>query len=425
MCEQPTENIIVDNTSATHPDTTPPLGPTPDGAYMTPYRITIFYRTHSVFETAVAALSSRSQLIPISDPTAVDYSVAAAVCEHPTPEILIFGDAFSRADILKFFDRYADVVHIFTYTEAASQQYYDINADGDPIIFDPRVICFGPKELYQHTLIVSNAAAIYLLEHIMCATFDTYKCSVAEWPITTTIGRCLVDALKFKHRRSPSMEADAIGIAILDLCAGVDSFEKIDRLVMDGKLLHEHHEAMTNECLSKGILFTRNGLKYWGINARPTHIQHFRELALVHPYVVKSEADVVLLYSAEHHVVETAISSDNVINKHTSENKTTRQDIESNYSTSIGTTPKSIVFAGWRVIILAAKTQSIINLKSLFTSSTDGITPLEIGSIHIESGMASAWVPTVYGGDLLPFVYTQNIADARSLTSPKVTQNPQ
>ncbi len=392
---------------------TPPIGPTADGAYMTPHRVTIFYRTYSIFETAVAALSSRSQLVPIDDPGAVDYSVAAAIGEHPTPEILIFGGAFSRADILKFFNRHADMVHVFTYTKAESSQYYDTDENGKTTAFDPRVVCFGPEDLHQHALIVSNAAAIYLLEHIMCATFPSYKSTiVAEWAITAITGRCLVDALKFKYGRSSRADSGAIGIAVLELCAGVDAFEKIDRLVMTGQLLHEHREVVTSDCLASGILFARDGLKYWGVNARPTHIRHFIDLALVHPLVVKSGADIVLLYSAEHHTIETDGAQGGPV-----------IDLKSPIST------KSIVFPGWRVFIIAAQTQSVVDLRAVLSGAQDSVdkgkSTLTMGGIHEGPGMVSAWVPNIHAAGLLPFIYTQNISPTDSLGPTKDTQDPQ
>src|SRR5580698_1183767 len=89
----------------------PKYGPTGDGEYLTPYNTTIFYREHSLFETAVAVLCG-GQAIPLVP--APDYNALAESCEYITPEVVIFDDRTTSAAINNFLARGFKFVHIFT-----------------------------------------------------------------------------------------------------------------------------------------------------------------------------------------------------------------------------------------------------------------------------------------------------------------------
>jgi 5S rRNA maturation endonuclease (ribonuclease M5) len=88
-------------------------GPTGDGGYNTPYSMTVFYRESQIFQVAVAALSETCQAVPIID--GADLSNIAEVCEHPSPELIIFSDLEYTSDhIQKYFKRGFQKIHIFT-----------------------------------------------------------------------------------------------------------------------------------------------------------------------------------------------------------------------------------------------------------------------------------------------------------------------
>lgn len=401
-----TESAHLITEQSAEQSTCPPIGMTSDGAYMTPHRLTIFYHTASIFETCIAVLSARSQLIPIDDPSAVDYSVACEVCEHPTPEVLIFGNAFGREDILKFFGKYTDLVHIFVYNDAQSSKYYDTLEDGTTRIFDPRVVCFSINDLYQHTIIVNNIAAMYLIEHIICGTFPAYKSIIhATFPddktlitsdtINATTGKCIIKALKYVAAST------SIGMSILATCSGIDAFDKIAELITKGKLIYEIHERTINDHMARGALFSLappqsaqrqntddaqapvamkqahnspgvssdKQYKCWAINTSYLFTD-IKDLALMHPHIIKSEADIVLLYTSEHHTV------------------TLNQG-------------KNILFPGWRITIFATqKSAGTIDLAHI-------LSPFATGDVRSEQGMASAWVLAVHCSELLPFIYPQ------------------
>ncbi len=386
-------------------------GPLGDGTYITPYRVTVFYHSDSVFETAIAALSARSQIIPIADHIA-DYSKAVELYEHPTAEILIFGAAFTREDILKFFDRYADTVRIFVYNDMQKRQYYNENtADQNTTTFHPRVVCFGIDELYKHVLLSVSPAVIYLLEYLSCATFPQYKSITNDPDITAATGRDLIRGLELENSGHSGLST--LCTNIISLCEGIDSFDKIAQMIASGRTIQKMHEARANEYLERGFLCNNElcRARFWitqGAEIIPTMVQ----LASVHPAVVRSCADVVLIYSLECResdsdmldsttptTITTTTASDNTTTNTTTTNTTLTNPTISPIPIIPPTAPAPTATIGWRI--------NLITVKSSIVSAAEILRPFATGGITWRTcGVTSAWVSVKKAATILPFIYS-------------------
>lgn len=401
------ENVQTENPPAT-PDPTvsepdpateskpvqPTYGPTADGEYLTPYQTTVIYHTNSVFESAVAVLSDRAQLIPLTG-SEIDWDNLFAVADHPSPEVLIFGTELSRENLLKFFDRGFQLIHVFSY-DLTNCPYFDKNIDKTedndktegnllPVPFDPRVVPFGIETLYDHLCLVAGLTPFYLLEYIACVEFPKYKSIVSE-NINRTTGRHLLRAMEFSDGESKDF-----GIKLLQLCATANGFDKIEQLIVLGRSIAEVNEHNANKRLNNGIFFE---LEYDTSAKRETEpkvedvssvsadlattkkysvyavggtdlLNEMLNLAPMHPKIVKAGTNFVMFYSLEPHTVD---------------NNT---------------------YPGWRVVLVSLN--GAPNATSVLKSLLHGASP--VGAPVGTHGIGSAWVATGDAKKLLSFIY--------------------
>lgn len=341
--EADTKNTPIENTQSDTKEVK--YGSNGNGEYLTPFRWTVVYHVDSDFETGVAALTSRAQLIPIG--VGADLSNAASACEHPTPEVLVFGNEMSREDLLKFTQRGTELVHVFVYKPEDAKKYL---LDGTDKHFDEKVITFGLDELYDHFTPVDGFVPIYALEQIMCAAFPQYKSANADINVIT--GKCFLNAIKYSKKQ--------LGIVLLELCSGLRGFDKVNDLIRKGVAINEVYEHIVNDRLNRGIMCNVGGLKTCAVSGENLG-NELIELAPMHPNVVKNQCKYVMSYMM-------GPEKDN----------------------------DGIVFMGWRVVLIAIgdAPSAVETLKSL----CDGV-------ISGGNGIGTAWIPDTGARKVLPFIF--------------------
>lgn len=204
-------------------------GYTGNGEYITPYQTTVIYHENSIFELAVATLADKAQLVPLGDN--VDLDAVVSTCEHPSPEVLVFGTGFSRSQLEGFFDRGFQFIHLFARdVESAKHKYYDDDAP-----FDPRVVVFGVDTLHEHVMLIGGASSIYALEHVICASFPTYKSTLNE--DINANGKYFLLGLE-EHR---------IGEKLFQIGSSFSGMNTVDAVVTKGKAIHNVRETLANQ----------------------------------------------------------------------------------------------------------------------------------------------------------------------------------
>lgn len=360
----------------------PTYGPSGAGEYLTPYQTTVIYHTNSVFESAVAVLSDRAQMIPITG-AEIDWENLFAVPDHPSPEVLVFGTELSRENMLKFFARGFQLIHVFYASDHANDlencPYFDKDENAEPVPFDPRVAPFGIETLYDHLYLVAGLTPLYLLEYIACAEFPKYK-SIINNDINYTTGNHLLRAMKFA-----AWQTEDFGVKLLQLCATANGFDKVAQLIGRGQTIADINEHKANERLNNGLFFEleydKNGttakavtnervedvtdLKKYSVYAvsGTDVINEMLNLAPVHPKIVKAGANFVMFYSLEPHTVD---------------NNT---------------------YPGWRVILIGIN--GAPNATEVLKSFLPASGVAAIGT----HGIGSAWVATGDAKKLMPFIY--------------------
>jgi hypothetical protein len=294
----PMDNILDTHDDSTEPEAAPEvpeikLGPTDDGGYITPYQMTIVYHQDSVFETAVAVLGARAQLVPLAP--LVDYNSVAGACEHISPEVLIFGTEFSREAITTFFERGFHFVHVFSRDpDYARSKYYDGETP-----FDPRMVVFGVDTLYEHVRIIEGLLPIYVLEFVICASFPSYK--------TQLDGSDEINHLNGKYLIT-GLEGGDFGAKLLQLCSTYKGFEIAKVLQIKGATIHETREKLASTRISQGITYQLEVSEESKVSVAAIYggdlTNEMINLLPVHPHIVKNKVSMAVLYSPESHTID-------------------------------------------------------------------------------------------------------------------------
>lgn len=344
------------------------LGPNIDGTYITPYQVTIFYHPTSLFESAVAAVSAQAQSIPLS--AEINPARAIELCEHPSPEALIFGTEFSREEIMLLLNRGFKIVHIFgddddgKYDEAGD----DLLRGRTHKIFDERVVTFSANEIYDH-LVLDGFATLYVLEHILHHTFAQYVGVVDD--VDSAAGKYFI----YRLNMLAQVRALSPQQILRRLCSSIKGIEETKLMVVEGRALFEHRESVANEQLEGGISFYIDHAPGVADNSAIEPIKKHLVRAIydcgfqtellnlipVHPAIMKSGTEYVLLYRAEHHSVE------------------------------------DTTFPGWRVTLIVANSgaSSALELLHNYAPLVTAGTP----------GHATCWVGSKDAHALLPFLF--------------------
>lgn len=142
------------------------LGPTADGGYNTPYAVTVFYNELDLFQTGVAVFAARSQAIPVS--SACGDENLADVPEHPSPDLVVFGQIPGGADA--YFRRgFQRVLLIANESDAASTHV------------DPRVVTITYAQLFTgYVEPIESMNAFYIMELLSCGRYPAHISQVND-----------------------------------------------------------------------------------------------------------------------------------------------------------------------------------------------------------------------------------------------------
>lgn len=315
----------------------PTYGPIGAGEYFTPYQTTVVYHTRSIFETAVAFLSRRAQIIPLDEN--VDYGSVAASCEHPSPDIILFGNEFSHENLNKFFDRGFQLIHIFTYENDRVQK-----------MDDPRIVTFDINTIYDHIVLLDGFTSSFLFEHILSGTFPNHNDFISH-----EAGVHFLIALR--------TEKAPIGDTLLKLCSSYRGYENACAMVVKGKTIQEMRERGANKCIGDGIFFdlkTPTGLYTTLAISSEEYVGDIIALAPVNPKVIDTNTALIMIYSFEPHIHD------------------------------------ATTYPGWRVILVGAKNapSAVETLKIFSCDLTVG--EYGVASTWIPTGAAHGLLPFIY-----------------------------
>lgn len=251
--------------------------------YLTPYQTTIFYNPASTFETAVAFLSDRAQLIPI-DPL-VD---PVGAYEHPSPNVVIFGTDFSNETLIELFDKQFQHIHVFIPTGTVSK-YAD----------DPRVTTFTIDEIYDHVELISGMVSSFILEHIILATHPGFK-GMFSAEVTSETGKHFLRALT-----DDSVESGVhLGVSLLNLCkSGYRGFDNVKSMVIAGQSTQKIYDRIAAKCVSEGI-FYKLAEPEMTVYAISGNIATSEMLKLLPEQKQLSGTDFAIIYNLEVHAID-------------------------------------------------------------------------------------------------------------------------
>ena len=185
------DNVAADAGAAEIPSEEVKLGPAPDGSYFTPYQTTIVYSADDLFQITVATLAEHAQVIELIP--GADLSTIADVCEHLSPEVVLFGSQWTVEYIESFYKRGFQFVHVMNDASTCASTCASNGAITATSICEiinekfTRAVAFDMSEIAQHVNIVHGAIAAYLLELLMIGRckytpiFDNVTVSDGKW----------------------------------------------------------------------------------------------------------------------------------------------------------------------------------------------------------------------------------------------------
>lgn len=275
-------------------------GPNDKGEYISPYQTTIFYNPASTFETSAAFLAKQAQLIPVFETS--DFSMAADVPEYISPDVVVFSDKFTDELLQKFLARGFETVHVFDKTAEPTDGY-----------FDPRskIVKFGPYNLRDHIGFIRGMLPIYIMEKITCANFSDYKSTIINDGVNALAGRYL--CVGVNHSGQP------FGKVILEIASSLKGFELDAEYTMSGKMTCEIYERLARNRIYSAHVYDvelKDPFNDSMIKKRlatipaPDLAGEIANLLPAHPKIVKTEADIGVIYAF--HLSELKTSLDHV-----------------------------------------------------------------------------------------------------------------
>jgi hypothetical protein len=197
-----------------------------------------------------------------------------------------------------FFARGFQTVRVFARDiEFAKSRYYD---DDKP--YDARLIVFGVDLLHENVALMKGLTPIYLLEHILCASFPLYKSTLGDNAITHLNGRYLLQGL--------NNGSGNFCQKLLKICSTFKGFELIQNLIVTGRVMSETRELLANQRILHAIPYQ---LKAANVTLRAVALDtqglqnEIINLLPIHPAVVKSKTQLAVFYSYEPHTINDAI----------------------------------------------------------------------------------------------------------------------
>jgi hypothetical protein len=298
----------------------PKYGPTEDGGYLTPYQMTIFYNEDSIFETTIATLASRAQMVPLPAAATADYNAVADSCEFITPEVLIFGAAFPPAAIMRFFERGFHFVHIMIggggdhfNGEGTLREYQRLRGEPDgtdaeapaspasPIDekFSTSVVVFGAEKIYDHVVLVEGLSTLLITELVLLGTFPTYKSVNDNYKREDGLAFLRYVRNTRATRGNLVKTREAVAALVLQLVGSFRGFETIEHIIVGGKAMNEMCEILASRRLDVSPAFMAGGPE--GVRSIVCYgdLSHeMMALAPVHPRVVRENIDLIVMYEA-------------------------------------------------------------------------------------------------------------------------------
>lgn len=185
-------------------------GPTEDSGYNTPYAVTVFFNENSLFELCIAALSERSQPVSVID--GADLNALPYICEHPSPDVVIFAEHCDYTNVYsKFFERGFQRIHVFAYQ---STEYSD-----------PRVTTFNLSNMFDgHIKLFNGISALYIMDLIAISQFPDYKPCIGK--ITCADGNNFTQYL-----RRTCVSPDQIAVTLISMATSHSGYETATNMI--------------------------------------------------------------------------------------------------------------------------------------------------------------------------------------------------
>ncbi len=247
-----------------------------NGEYITPFNATVVYHDDSAFESAIATLVSRAQLIPLIDNP--DYDAIADSCEFLTPEVLIFGEEFPLTAIAKFIERGFKFVHVFTRADVSKNRYI---VDGK---YPLPMVVFDINTLYEHVVLIEGLLPTIICDYVVDGLYHKDQSRDGYYFCKYLYGR----TGEASNRNNPNK-------AILRMISSFRGYDEAQSMVIKGRHLVEHNDAMAHSRIMSAPVIefaNENALVLYGGEL----MDEISLLAPMNPRVVRDNVKFAVFY---------------------------------------------------------------------------------------------------------------------------------
>lgn len=252
-----------------------------ENGYYTPYQTTVIYNSNNLFQTALAYLVGRAQLMPCYDET----KDIVSACEYLSPDVLIL-DKLYFGEAEKFTERGFYTVHCFTgftLDTSSSDSTNEQDAANDitnDITNNKKILHFGVTEIYEHVKLVQGLAAFFVAEYLIAGEYPSYKPRYEQ-----------ASYLTGKHFMKYLMESpDNIQTTLAAILGGPQGYDILEKAVSQGAAYYHMEEKHANWLIDSGIVAGKFLVLY-------ADTKTLRELAPMHPKVVKNGIKYIAFYN--------------------------------------------------------------------------------------------------------------------------------
>lgn len=202
------------------------FGKSLDGrVYTTPFAVTSIYNPASLLESLVTAMLSQAQTIPVA--LSERFAAALETIEHPSPELIVFGEWITKENLRELIDRGFQLIHVLkrsanSHGDTNSDNNSDNNSDTDDNnIFSKNVVWFDVNDILDHLCLEPGLLAQQLVEYAVAAEYPSYKAKSPH--VTHEKGLALMHSLS--HGES-TLTAVSRATALVDSFRGFDTLEQ-------------------------------------------------------------------------------------------------------------------------------------------------------------------------------------------------------
>jgi len=246
-----------------------------NGEYITPFNATVVYHDDSAFESAIATLVSRAQLIPLIDN--LDYNAIADSCEFLTPEVLIFGEEFPLSAIAKFIERGFKFVHVFTRGDVSKNKYM---VDGK---YPLPMVVFDISTLYDHVVFIEGLLPTIICDYVVDGLYRKDQSTDGYYFCKYLYGRGL------NNQNNPNK-------MILRMISSFRGYDEAQSMVIKGRHLVEHNDAMAHSRIMSApviVFANENALVLYGGEL----MDEISQLLPMNPRVVRDNVKFAVFYN--------------------------------------------------------------------------------------------------------------------------------